>query len=352
MNLLLRVFSGIAFMTLGVAATAAKQFEALPKTSPAPAGNPSTPAKVDLGRELFFDPRLSATGSISCNSCHNLMAGGDDNLSTSVGVKGQTGKRSAPTVWNSGMLTALFWDGRAASLEDQAKGPMVNSVEMGMSSHDLVVSRLRDIPGYVKQFKLAFGANESVTIDNAARAIAAFERTLQTPDSAFDRSLKGDKSALSSAAQRGFKLVQDIGCTSCHQGVNFAGPAVPQGQGFYQKFPTFPDSTYETKYKLSDDLGRYEATKAEADKHMWRVPTWRNVALTAPYLHNGAVPTLDEAVRVMAKTQLNRELPPENVKDIVAFLGSLTGRFPKVELPRLPETAGRSIVLSGGDKAL
>lgn len=331
-------------LVLTASVSYAAQFSPLPKMAPAPQDNPSSPAKIQLGKQLFFDPRLSATASISCNSCHNLMAGGDDGLRTSVGVKGQSGKRSAPTVWNAGFLSAMFWDGRAASLEDQAKGPMTNPIEMGMASHDIVVARLKAIPGYVKQFEVVFGSRNSVTIDNVVRAIAAFERTLATPDSPFDRFLRGDKKALSAAAERGFKLVQDIGCTTCHQGVNFAGPELPPGLGFLQKFPTFPNEAYETKYKFSDDLGRYEVTKAEADKHMWRVPTWRNVALTAPYFHNGAVPTLDEAVRVMAKVQLNKEVTEDNVKDMVAFLGSLTGQFPKIELPRLPETAGRSSV--------
>lgn len=329
---------------IATAAAAQAPFAALPKTAPAPRDNPTSLAKVELGKQLFFDPRLSLTGSVSCNSCHNLMAGGDDNLPTSVGVKGQTGKRSAPTVWNSGFLSVLFWDGRAASLEEQAIGPMVNSVEMGMTSHDLVISRIKDVPGYVKEFELVFGGKKAPTIDNAARAIAAFERTLVTSDSAFDRSLKGDKTALPPAAKRGFKLVQDVGCTSCHQGVNFAGPSQPQGTGFFQKFPTFPDAAIVAKYSLSDDLGRYEVTKAEADKNLWRVPTWRNTALTAPYFHNGSVPTLEEAVRVMAKLQLNKTLPDNDVRDIVAFLDSLTGRFPKIDLPRLPETRGRSLV--------
>jgi cytochrome c peroxidase len=325
-------------------ALALSQFSALPKVAPSPLENQMTRAKVELGKQLFFDPRLSATGNVSCNSCHNLMAGGDDNLSTSIGVKGQTGKRSAPTVWNSGFLSALFWDGRAASLEDQAKGPMTNAIEMGMSSHDLVVSRLKSIPGYIKNFETVFG-KKGLTIDNVARAIASFERTLVTVDSPFDRFIKGDKTSLSEPAKNGFKLVQEIGCTSCHQGINFAGPSLPSGQGFYQKFPTFPDGNYEKKYKLEDDLGRYEVTKSDSDKHMWRVPTWRNVALTAPYFHNGSVATLEEAVQVMAKVQLKKELSNDNVREIVAFLESLTGRFPKIDMPRLPETAGRSAIV-------
>jgi len=327
----------------GYSEAAQSPFGTIPKQAPAPASNPTTTAKVTLGKTLFFDPRLSATGSISCNSCHNVMAGGDDNLSVSFGIKGLTGKRSSPTVWNSGMMSVQFWDGRAASLEDQAKGPMTNPVEMGMSAHDVVISRIRAIPGYLTLFKAAFDDKEPVTIDNAAKAIAAFERTLQTPDSPFDLYLKGDKSKLSAAALRGYNTVQEVGCTSCHQGVNFAGPQLPVGRGFYQKFPLIPGSAYEAKYKLTEDLGRFEETKAEADKSMWRVPTWRNVAVTAPYFHNGSVPTLDEAIRVMAKTQLNKELSDNQVADITAFLESLTGKFPKMDMPRLPETSGKTV---------
>lgn len=329
-----------------LAAAANGLYVPVPKTAPSPADNPSTTAKVELGKLLFFDPRISSSGSVSCNSCHNLMGGGDDGLATSVGVKGQTGKRSAPTVWNSGLLTAMFWDGRAPSLEEQAKGPMTNPIEMGMSSHDMVVSRLRKVPGYVQRFTAVYGKENPLNIDNAAKAIAAFERTLNTPDSAFDRYLKGDKKALSASAQRGLKVIEETGCTSCHQGVDFAGPALPAGQGFFQKFPTFPGTTYAAKYHLEDDLGRYEATKKDEDKHMWRVPTWRNIALTAPYFHNGSVATLDEAVRVMAKTQLDKELSDDDVKSVVAFLESLTGKFPEMSLPRLPPTPGRSVVVS------
>ena len=175
------------------------------------------------------------------------------------------------------------------------------------------------------------------------KAIAAYERTLITPNGPFDLYLKGNKKAISAAAIRGMNLVQSVGCTSCHQGVNFAGPALPEGVGFYQKFPTFPGSKYDKQYHLTDDKGRFEVTKAESDKNMWRVPTWRNVALTAPYFHNGSVKTLPEAVRVMAKVQLNKELKDDEVSDIVSFLETLTGKFPEQTLPRLPEVLGATV---------
>ncbi len=324
---------------------AAHAMEPLPAKVPVPADNPITASKVELGKKLYFDPRLSVDGTVSCNSCHNVMAGGTDNRPVSVGVGGKKGSRSAPTVWNSAYLTAQFWDGRAPTLEEQAKGPILNPVEMGMPSADVVVARIKGIPGYAEEFKSVFGGKDPVTYDNIAKAIATYERTLVTRNSPFDRYMHGDKHALSAQAQRGMKLVEQIGCTACHMGPNFAGPtALPMGQGFYQKFPLNTDNDYVKKYHLEDDLGRYQVTKNDNDKHMWRVPTWRNVALNAPYFHNGSVPTLDEAVRVMARTQLNTTLTDAQVADIVTFLNSLTGEFPKQTLPRLPATTGSSPV--------
>jgi cytochrome c peroxidase len=330
---------------LGVLAVAgAGAMEALPKSVPAPAHNPSTPAKVELGKKLYFDPRLSASGTVSCNSCHNVMEAGEDDRSVSIGVDGQKGGRSSPTVWNAAFLSVQFWDGRAASLEAQAKGPMVNPVEMGMQDHVAVMKRVASIPGYAQEFKKVFGGENAVNIDNAAMAIAAYERTLVTPNSPFDRYLAGNKQALSAQAQRGMKLVETAGCTACHSGPVFAGPAMAEGEGFFMKFPTVPGSAYEGKYRLTEDLGRFSVTKAEADRNMWRVAQWRNIAVTAPYFHNGSVPTLGEAVRVMAKTQLGRDLQPEEVTDVTAFLNSLTGEFPTQTMPRLPAMPEQSAV--------
>ena len=306
-----------------------------PKTVPMPADNPSTPEKIALGKQLYFDGRLSKNGKISCNSCHDATGKGVDGKPSSPGHDGRLGGRNSPSVFNSAFSSVLFWDGRAASLEAQAKGPMTNPIEMGMESHDAVMKVISGIPGYVKQFEKVFGPN-SLNIDNTVKAIAAYERTLVTPGSAFDRYEAGDKKAMSEAAIRGYKLVQTVGCMSCHMGPMFNGPSLPMGTGFYQKFPTIPGTEYDKKYKFSDDLGRFEVTKAEADKHMFRVPTWRNVADTAPYFHNGSVKTLDEAVKVMAKTQLNKDLANNEVNDIVAFLKSLTGKYPKEKAPKLP----------------
>ena len=329
-------------LPLGQAAFA---LSALPDKPPIPAGNPMTPEKVELGKQLFFDPRLSVDGTVSCNTCHNVMSSGTDNRTVSVGVKGQLGGRSAPTVWNAAFLTVQFWDGRAPNLEEQAKGPMLNPIEMGLPHAEMAVQRIGAIPGYREQFIQVFGGAQPVTYDNIAKAIAAYERTLITPNSAFDRFVKGDKNALSAQARQGMRWVQEMGCTGCHSGPNFSGPTeMPIGQGNFQKFPIFTGSVYETKYKLRDDLGRHEVTKKAEDKNTWRVPTWRNVALTAPYFHNGSVETLDEAVRVMAKTQFNLELNNNQVTTIVAFLNSLTGEFPPQTLPRLPDTPNTTVI--------
>lgn len=319
-------------------------FEALPEKPPIPKDNPMSPAKIELGKKLYLDPRLSVDGTISCNSCHNVMGGGDDDRPVSAGVKGQLGTRSAPTVWNAAFLSVQFWDGKAKSLEEQAKGPMVNPIEMGAPDHAFVVARLNKIPGYRQDFKTVFGGEDALNIDNVAKAIAAFERTLITPNSRFDRYLKGDKNALNEQEIRGMQTFEKAGCVSCHSGPNFAGPMLPEGVGFYQKFPTYPGSVYDKKYNLTEDPGRFGVTKEEKDKHFFRVPTLRNIAKTAPYFHNGSVDTLDEAVRVMAKVQLNKTLKEEEVADIVAFLKTLSGEFPKMAMPRLPGVDGSTVI--------
>ncbi len=331
----------LSLLACGGTALAADAWQALPETAPAPADNPTTAAKVELGKILYFDTRFSSTGTVSCFSCHNVMEGGDDHRPTSIGVHGQVGGRNAPTVWNAAFHSVQFWDGRAPSLEEQSKGPPANPIEMGMANLDATIGRIRAIPGYQPYFKAAFGDGDVMTMDNAAKAIAAYERTLITPNSAYDRYVKGDKTAMSAQQIKGMETFAATGCTACHSGPAFNGAAnLPQGTGFFMKFPTFPGSVYETQYKLTEDLGRYTVTKNDADKSMWRVPTLRNLNYTAPYFHNGLVKTLDEAVRVMAKTQLNKELSPEQVADIVAFLGALDGPFPQQTMPRLPPTPG------------
>jgi cytochrome c peroxidase len=328
------------WLPLAVAGASEPNWKALPSRAPEPASNPSTPAKVELGKMLFFDPRFSETGTVACANCHNVMEGGDDHRPVSIGVHGQRGGRSAPTVWNAAFLSAQFWDGRAATLEDQAKGPVVNPVEMGMKDLNAAMDRIRRIDGYRPYFVSAFGTGDTLTADNAAKAIAAYERTLITPGSAYDRYVTGDSTALTAHQVRGMRLFAGVGCGNCHQGPNFSGPTLPNGTPFLMKFPTFPSSPYVAAYDLAKDEGRFESTGREADKHLWRVPTLRNLAYTAPYMHNGAVKTLPDAVRVMASAQLNRTLADGEVSDIVAFLESLTGPFPDQQMPRLPPTPG------------
>jgi cytochrome c peroxidase len=268
------------------------------------------------------------------------MEGGDDHRPVSIGVHGQKGGRSAPTVWNAAFLSAQFWDGRAATLEDQAKGPVVNPVEMGMKDLGAAMDRIRRIDGYRPYFVKAFGSGETLTPDNAAKAIAAYERTLITPGSAYDRYVSGDPTALTAHQLRGMRAFADIGCSTCHQGPNFSGPALPTGTAFLVKFPTYPGSPFVATFDLAKDQGRFESSGLDADRHVWRVPTLRNLAYTAPYMHNGAVKTLPEAVRVMASTQLDRKLTDAEVTDLVAFLEGLTGPFPDQQMPRLPPTPG------------
>jgi cytochrome c peroxidase len=338
------VLGGLILSLPGVVRAQEQGWKPLPGQAKPPAGNPTTREKVELGKKLFFDPRLSVTGTVSCNSCHNVMEGGDDGRPSSMGVHGRRGPRNAPTVWNAAFQGAQFWDGRAPSLEEQAKGPIVAGPEMGMPSHDAALERVRAIPGYVQEFKQVFGSDQPVTIDNAAKAIAAFERTLITPGSPYDRFAKGESSALSPVQKAGMALFREVGCVSCHSGPAFNGPQWnrPGGPGFYRKFPAYTDNAYVKTYALDQDPGRAAVTGSAADAHTFKVTTLRNVELTAPYFHNGAVPTLDKAVRVMAATQLAQDLPDEDAGKLVAFLGALTGEFPAITLPRLPFRSGET----------
>lgn len=309
--------------------------QALPKIAPAPANNPTTSQKVALGKMLFHDPRLSSSGTISCSSCHNTMLGGEDNRAGSVGVRGQVGGRSAPTVWNAAFNKVQFWDGRAASLEEQAAGPVTNPIEMGMKSWNDVVARLKTIEGYRTAFKKAFGRN-SISKLNATKAIAAYERTLITPNSPFDKYVKGNKSAMTKQQIKGMKLAIKLGCTGCHSGAAFNGP------GTFQKFPLKDNGYFSARYKFKKDKGLAEVTGKKADEYFWKVPTLRNIALTAPYFHNGKVKNLDTAVKLMAKLQLGKDLSNKETADIVAFLNALTGEFPKQYMPVLPASVGRT----------
>jgi cytochrome c peroxidase len=286
--------------------------------------NPLSDAKVDLGRMLYYDTRLSKNRTVSCNSCHDLASFGDDGLATSKGIDAQLGGRSAPTVYNAAIHIAQFWDGRAADVEAQAVGPILNPIEMGMPDEAYVLRVLKSIPGYVEAFAKAFPEDpESVTYANVGKAIGAFERKLMTP-SKFDDFLKGDEKALTDAEKHGLNLFVTTGCTVCHNGMGVGGHLY-QKLGLVKEWPT-------------KDLGRFAATKNEADKYFFKVPSLRNITETAPYLHDGSIASLEEMVAKMAEYQLGRTISAEDTKAIVAFLGSLKGRVDEnyIKKPELP----------------
>lgn len=328
-----------AIFTLFSAASFAgfDEFVPLPQSVPEPKNNPSTPEKISLGKQLFFDARLSIDGTVSCNTCHDVQGNGTDSRATSIGVKGHVGGRSAPSVWNAVFLSAQMWDGRLATLEDQAKGPILNPLEMAMPHPDAAVERIASIPGYVKQFAKVFGGDNPVSYDNIAKAIATYERTLITPNSRFDQYLLGNSAALTREELNGMETFTSLGCHRCHRGPNMAGPVMPSGQIFFQWFPAF-HNPYIDEFKLVDDLGYYEGKGDELKvrRGKWRVPSLRNIANTAPYFHNGSVKTLNKAVRVMARSQLNRELSDYEANVLEAFLKTLTGEYSIQATPMLP----------------
>ena len=269
--------------------------------------------KVQLGKKLFFDPILSKDRTISCATCHDLQNGGDDGLKFSFGIKGQEGNINSPTVYNAVFNFRQFWDGRAKDLKEQAAGPIENPVEMGHTMVD-AVKILKQSKTYRENFNDIY--SNGITKDNIADAIAEFEKTLITPDSPFDRYLKGDKEAISQKAKKGYFLFESKGCILCHHGVNIGG-------NFYNKFGIYEDADTE-------HLGRYNITKREEDKHVFKVPSLRNIALTAPYMHDGRVTTLTEAVKLMTQYQLGRHMEMGDIEAIVEFLETLTGELPAI----------------------
>ncbi len=307
-------------------------FRPLPAEAPIPADNPQTEAKIALGKALFFDPALSFSGQLSCNSCHDLGRAGEDGLSFSTGALGQLTERSTPTLWNVAFQTVYFLDGRAKSLEAAIAEHLLAADIMAMPNKATVTGRLLTQLAYRTAFTEVFGRQKILAYEQVAQALASFLRTLTTPDSDFDRYLQGEKGALSPLAQLGFKTFVERGCAACHFWVNMAGP-VPglnfkQGEGFYELFPTLRGTVYEQKYDLLADLGRYRVTGADSDRYMWRVQSLRNIALTAPYFHNGSVADLPAAVRLMSEVQFGIALTSAEVEAIVAFLKTLTGKKP------------------------
>lgn len=302
-------------------------FSPIPSTVATIKDNAVTHDKVELGKMLFFEPRISASSLISCNTCHNLGMGGDDDHETSIGHGWQRGGRNAPTVFNAVFNIAQFWDGRAADLKAQAKGPVQAGVEMA-STPDRVVATLKSMPEYVTRFKEAFpGEKDPVSFDNMAKAIEAFEATLITPASRFDRFLEGNNDVMTSEELKGLQLFMDNGCASCHNGVNVGG------NGYY------PFGVVEkpgADILPPNDKGRFAVTKTADDDYVFRAGPLRNIALTAPYFHTGKVWDLKQAVGIMATSQLGEDLDEASIDAIVAFLKTLTGEIPQIEYPILP----------------
>jgi len=340
--------TGIAIgLALGIAGTAvlaqeetdslremaAALFGAIPERVDEVRGNRVSAEQIELGKLLFFDPRLSRSHVISCNTCHNVGTGGADNVPTSIGHGWQKGPRNSPTVLNAVLNAAQFWDGRAADLAEQAKGPVQASVEMN-NTPDRVVETLASIPEYVQRFGKAFpGDPDPVSFDNMALAIEAFESTLVTPDSRFDRYIAGDGGAFDAQERRGLQLFVESGCASCHNGPNFGGQAYfPFGVVERPGAEILPDG----------DKGRFAVTQTASDEYVFRAAPLRNVALTAPYFHSGQVWDLEQAVAIMGTAQLGRELDAEESKAIAAFLRTLTGRQPQIEYPILPVSTAQT----------
>ncbi len=320
--LLLSSFAlGVGFICLAAHAadpaalrTQAKQILG-PLPDKMPGGDKDTSAMIALGEKLYFEKRLSVNNKMSCNDCHHIdnNGGGVDNEPTSQGVHGKRGDRNSPTTLNAGYHFAQFWDGRAKNLEEQAKGPVLNPVEMAMPGEDEVIKRLTADKEYPRLFKAAFPEDtKPITYDNFARAVAAFERTLRTHDR-FDDFLKGDDQALNAQELRGVELFLTTGCTTCHQ-----GPAI--GGNMYQKIGIihpFPNTK---------DIGRQKVTNEEWDAYRFKVPSLRNVALTAPYFHDGSSATLESTIKQMAYLQLDKQLADEDVAALRAFLSSLSDK--------------------------
>ncbi|MDV6236652.1 cytochrome c peroxidase [Leptospira ellisii] len=307
------LFCGPSEKTKKLIEDSGKVFGVLPEKMPG--GEADTPDLVKLGEKLYFEKRLSANDTQACNSCHNVVgkAGGVDNLPTSPGAFGKNGDRNSPTVLNAGYHLAQFWDGRAKDLKEQAKGPILNPVEMAMPSAAEVEKKISGITEYQDLFAKAYPKDaQKITYDNIAGAIAAFERTLKTQDR-FDDFQKGDHKALSDAEQEGLEKFLATGCTACH-----IGPLL--GGNSYRKLGQV------NAYENTGDKGRLTLTKNPADAFVFKVPSLRNVAITGPYFHDGKVATLEEAVKKMAYLQLGKELPESDIKSIATFLKALTDK--------------------------
>lgn len=307
--------------------TAQSLFEPIPQETPILEGNEYSDEKELLGRSLFFDPRLSGSWFISCNSCHNVGTGGVDLQPRSIGHAWQRGGRNSPTVLNAVFNIAQFWDGRAEDLAAQAMGPIQDALEMN-NTPERVIATLASMPGYVEMFEAAFPDEDSpVTFENIALAIEVFESTLITPNSRFDQYLEGDRDALTEEEKEGLNLFIRRGCAACHQGINVGG------QGY---FPFGVVEQPDAMVLPHGDVGRFGVTNVESDRYSFKSPTLRNIALTAPYFHSGVVWDLEEAVRIMGSAQLGTQLTEDEVASITLFLHTLTGEQPLVTIPEMP----------------
>ena len=318
--------SGSAFAQADLTEAFLPMFKPLPAEVLSP-DNELTEPKINLGRMLYFENRISKGQKLSCNSCHMLDKAGQDNLPFSPGHEGKLGGRSSPSTYNAALHIAQFWDGREPTVEAQAKGPVLNPVEMGMPSADFVVSVLKSMPGYVEAFKAAFpGEADPVTYDNFGKAVGAFERKLLTP-SKWDDFLKGNKDALSAEEKKGFELFAKTGCVTCHNQAGVGGHMFMK-LGLVKAWPDLKDN------------GRADVTKNDADKAVFKVASLRNITETGPYLHDGSVKTLDQMVKMMADHQLGKQLTDEDTASIITFLKTLKGTpdADYIKAPKLPES--------------
>ena len=326
------LLANIALAENSLMSEAQEYFKPIPAAAPVLKGNPATPAKVELGKILYFEPRLSRSALISCNTCHNVGLGGADFQETSTGHGWRKGPRNAPTVLNSVYNVAQFWDGRAKDLAEQAKGPVQASVEMN-NKPEMVVKTLKSMPEYIALFKKAFpGEKDPVTFDNMAKAIEVFEATLVTPDSPFDRFLKGDAGALNKKEQKGLATFIDKGCSDCHGGINMGG----------DDYYNFGVIKVPASRLVADDKGRFKVTQKAGDEFAFKSPSLRNIELTTPYFHSGKVWSLKAAVVVMSTAQLETSLKKNEVDNVVAFLKTTTGKQPAVMHPIMPKPTNKT----------
>jgi len=334
--ILKQTFAITLFACISSNSIAFDYWQSLPDKPIIPKNNPQDAKKILLGKKIFFDKRISKNKNTSCNDCHNLTSGGDDNGKLTKNPSNPR-QRSAPSLWNVAYMSTYYWDSRAKSLEQQFHMHLFNDGILGKYSETELIQKISDLPGYDQLFAETFN-DKKINSTNISKALANFIRTLIVADSRADQYIKGNKLALNEKEERGYFAFQEQGCLSCHFGVNFAGPApgpaLKMGDGFYELFPTIRGTEYEDeKYGFLIDKGRFHFTKEVDHKLMWRVPSLRNIADSSPYFHNGKIESLHDAVRIMNRVQFNYPINEETIDDIVAFLKTLSGQYPKINQP-------------------